>query len=247
MTIIACSADDGGGNDPPAGPVPPQHRVRRHWGERARCSSATTSTTLRQVIIRSTTPATSANQPTAIPAPDGNPSSKRPVAIALTQPDTLDGAVDDARARMGRRRVRGRPQITMPYGVGDTTDLTHTLTVLKLAGLRAVVESHDTIRLADAAAHASNLTQRPRDDDPNDAELLLLAPRTVHCYADCARGADATVLLVDVDRRRVWIDGRQALGPKNDGKTPPPPTSPSPSRGCSPSTAAPSTGWCGLG
>lgn len=33
----------------------------------------------------------------------------------------------------------GRPQITMPYGLGDTTDLTITLSVLKLAGLRAVV------------------------------------------------------------------------------------------------------------
>ena len=43
----------------------------------------------------------------------------------------------------------GRPQITLPYGLGDTADLTDALAVLKLAGLRAVVESHDTIRLAD--------------------------------------------------------------------------------------------------
>lgn len=74
----------------------------------------------------------------------------------------------------------GRPQITLPYGLGETTDLTNTLSVLKLAGLRAVVESHDTIRLADGRrARLPTLTQRPRDDDPNDVELLLLAPRTV--------------------------------------------------------------------
>lgn len=42
----------------------------------------------------------------------------------------------------------GKPQITMPYGLGDTTDLTDALAVLKLAGLPAVIESRDTIRLA---------------------------------------------------------------------------------------------------
>ena len=56
----------------------------------------------------------------------------------------------------------GRPQITMPYGLGDTTDLTDALAVLKLAGLRAVVESHDTIRLADGRrARFPTLTQTP--------------------------------------------------------------------------------------
>lgn len=40
----------------------------------------------------------------------------------------------------------GRPQITIAYGLGDTTDLTDALAVLKLAGLAAVVESHDTDR-----------------------------------------------------------------------------------------------------
>ncbi|PYY32475.1 hypothetical protein [Curtobacterium sp. MCBD17_030] len=113
----------------------------------------------------------------------------------------------------------GRPQITMPYGLGETTDLTDALAVLKLAGLRAVVESHDTIRLADGRrARFPTLTQRPRDDDPNDAELLLLAPRTVTTTQIALAEQTATVLLVDVDRRRVWIDGRQALGTKERWK-----------------------------
>jgi hypothetical protein len=113
----------------------------------------------------------------------------------------------------------GRPQITMPYGLGDTTDLTDALLVLKLAGLRAVVESHDTIRLADGRrARFPTLTQRPRDDDLNDAELLLLAPRTVTATQIALAEQTETVLLVDVDRRQVWIDGRQALGTKERWK-----------------------------
>ncbi|WP_316311615.1 hypothetical protein, partial [Clavibacter michiganensis] len=109
----------------------------------------------------------------------------------------------------------GRPQITMPYGLGDTTDLTNTLAVLKLAGLHAVVETHDTIRLADGRhARFPTLTQRPRDDDSNDAELLLLAPRTVTATHIALAEQTATVLLVDIDRRRVWIDDEQALGTK---------------------------------
>ncbi len=43
----------------------------------------------------------------------------------------------------------GRPQITMPYGSATRPTSTDTLAVLKLAGLHAVVESHDTIRLVD--------------------------------------------------------------------------------------------------
>jgi len=107
----------------------------------------------------------------------------------------------------------GRPQITMPYGLGDTTDLTNTLTVLKLAGLAAIVETHDTIRLPDGRrARFPTLTQRPGNDDPTDAELLLLAPRTVTVTQIALAEQTATVLLVDVDRRRVWIDGKQVLG-----------------------------------
>jgi len=113
----------------------------------------------------------------------------------------------------------GRPQITMPYGLGDTTDLTDTLTVLKLAGLRAVVESRDTIRLADGRrARFPTLTQRPRDELDADTDLLLLAPRTVTEMQIALAEQTATVLLVDVDRRRVWIDGRQALGTKERWK-----------------------------
>ncbi|QKS18887.1 hypothetical protein HUN58_02285 [Curtobacterium sp. Csp1] len=113
----------------------------------------------------------------------------------------------------------GRPQITMPYGLGDTTDLTEALTVLKLAGLRAVVETFDTIRIADGRrARFPTLTQRPRDEDPNEAELLLLAPRTVTAAQIALAEQTTSVLLVDVDRRRVWIDGRQALGTKERWK-----------------------------
>ncbi|MCS6583317.1 hypothetical protein [Curtobacterium citreum] len=113
----------------------------------------------------------------------------------------------------------GRPQITMPYGLGDTTDLTDALTVLKLAGLAAVVETHDTIRLADGRrAQFPTLTQRPRDDAPDDADLLLLAPRTVTATQIALAEQTDSVLLVDVDRRRVWIDGKQALGVKERWK-----------------------------
>ncbi|PZE68761.1 hypothetical protein [Curtobacterium sp. MCBD17_021] len=113
----------------------------------------------------------------------------------------------------------GRPQITMPYGLGDTTDLTDALAVLKLAGLAAVVESHDTIRLADGRrARFPTLTQRPSDELLADSELLLLAPRTVTATQIALAEQTATVLLVDVDRRRVWIDGRQALGTKERWK-----------------------------
>ncbi|PYY31522.1 hypothetical protein DEI89_16995 [Curtobacterium sp. MCBD17_030] len=101
----------------------------------------------------------------------------------------------------------------MPYGLGETTDLTDALAVLKLAGLAAVVETHDTIRLADGRrARFPTLTQRPRDEDVDDAELLLMAPRTVTATQIALAEQTATVLLVDVDRRRVWIDGKQVLG-----------------------------------
>lgn len=107
----------------------------------------------------------------------------------------------------------GRPQITMPHGLGDTTDLTEALLVLKLAGLAAVVETHDTIRLGDGRrARFPTLTQRPRDEDRDEVELLLLAPRTVTATQIALAEQTATVLLVDVDRRRVWIDGEQVLG-----------------------------------
>lgn len=106
----------------------------------------------------------------------------------------------------------GRPQITMPYGLGDTTDLTDALLVLKLAGLHAVVEAHDTIRLPDGRrARFPSFTQRPRGEDA-DADLLLLAPRTVTATQIALAEQTDTVLLVDVDRRRVWIDGQQVLG-----------------------------------
>ncbi|PZF66964.1 hypothetical protein DEJ33_06750 [Curtobacterium sp. MCPF17_047] len=107
----------------------------------------------------------------------------------------------------------GRPQITMPYGLGDTTDLTDALAVLKLAGLAAVVETHDTIRLADGRrARFPTLTQNPRNEAVADADLLLLAPRTVTVTQIALAEQTATVLLVDVDRRRVWVDGKQVLG-----------------------------------
>lgn len=107
----------------------------------------------------------------------------------------------------------GRPQITLPYGLGETADLTDALAVLKLAGLHAVVESHDTIRLADGRrARFPTLTQQPREEVELHAELLLLAPRTVTSTQIALAEQTATVLLVDVDRRRVWIDGKQVLG-----------------------------------
>jgi len=113
----------------------------------------------------------------------------------------------------------GRPQITMPYGLGDTTDLTDTLTVLKLAGLAAVVETHDTIRLADGRrARLPSLTQKPRDEPEVHAELLLLAPRTVTATQIALAEQTSTVLLVDVDRRRVWIDGKQVFGSSDQWK-----------------------------
>jgi hypothetical protein len=113
----------------------------------------------------------------------------------------------------------GKPQILMPNGLGDTTDLTDTLLVLKLAGLTPVVESHDTLRLADGRrARFPALTQRPRDDDPDDAELLLLTPRTITATQIALAEQTPSVLLVDVDRRRVWIDGRQTLGTKERWK-----------------------------
>ncbi|PZE61994.1 hypothetical protein [Curtobacterium sp. MCLR17_044] len=107
----------------------------------------------------------------------------------------------------------GRPQITLPYGLGATADLTDALAVLKLAGLHAVVESHDTIRLADGRrARLPTSTRNPRGEPDTPAELLLLAPRTVMQMQIALAEQTDTVLLVDVDRRRVWIDGKQVLG-----------------------------------
>ncbi len=112
----------------------------------------------------------------------------------------------------------GRPQITMPYGLGDTTDLTLTLSVLKLAGFPAVIESHDSIRLPDGRrARFPSVTQRPRGDEA-DADLLLLAPRTVTETQIALAEQTETVLLVDVDRRRVWIDREQVLGARDRWK-----------------------------
>ena len=107
----------------------------------------------------------------------------------------------------------GRPQITLPYGLGETADLTDALAVLKLAGLHAVVESHDTIRLADGRrARLPTSTRNPRGEPDTPAELLLLAPRTVMQMQVALAEQTGTVLLVDVDRRRVWVDGKQVLG-----------------------------------
>ncbi|MGN8048140.1 hypothetical protein ACTJKO_00525 [Curtobacterium sp. 22159] len=112
----------------------------------------------------------------------------------------------------------GRPQITMPYGLGDSTDLTIALSVLKLAGIPAIIESHDTIRLPDGRrARFPSLTQRPRGEEA-DADLLLLAPRTVTATQIVLAEQTETVLLVDVDRRRVWIDGEQVLGVRDRWK-----------------------------
>lgn len=106
-----------------------------------------------------------------------------------------------------------RPQITLPYGLGGTTDLTDALAALKLAGLAAVVESHDTIRLADGRrARLPTLTRNPDGEPDTPAELLLLAPRTVMQMQIALAEQTTTVLLVDVDRRRVWVDGKQVLG-----------------------------------
>jgi len=107
----------------------------------------------------------------------------------------------------------GRPQITLPYGLGETADLTDALAVLKLAGLHAVVESHDTIRLADGRrARLPTSTRTPRGEPDTPAELLLLAPRTVMQMQIALAEQTEAVLLVDVDRRRVWVNGKQVLG-----------------------------------
>ncbi|WP_144709749.1 hypothetical protein [Curtobacterium pusillum] len=112
-----------------------------------------------------------------------------------------------------------KPQITMPYGLGDTTDLTDALAVLKLAGHTAVVESYDTIRLPDGRrARFPTSTQKPRDELAVPAELLLLAPRTVTTTQIALAEQTTTVLLVDVDRRRVWVDGKQVLGSQDRWK-----------------------------
>jgi len=107
----------------------------------------------------------------------------------------------------------GRPHITLPYGLGETADLTDALAVLELAGLHAVVESHDTIRLADGRrARLPTSTRNPRGEPDTPAELLLLAPRTVMQMQIALAEQTETVLLVDVDRRRVWAGGKQVLG-----------------------------------
>ncbi|WP_412161659.1 hypothetical protein [Curtobacterium flaccumfaciens] len=56
------------------------------------------------------------------------------------------------------------------------------------------------------------MTQRPRDEPDGGADLLLLAPRTVTATQIALAEQSATTLLVDVDRRRVWVDGKQVLG-----------------------------------
>ncbi|WJY00857.1 hypothetical protein [Curtobacterium sp. 458] len=90
--------------------------------------------------------------------------------------------------------------------------MTLAISVLKLAGLSAVIESHDTIRLPDGRrARFPSFTQRPRGED-TDVDLLLLTPRTVTATQIALAKQTETVLLVDVDRRRVWIDGEQVLG-----------------------------------
>ncbi|MBT1673412.1 hypothetical protein [Curtobacterium flaccumfaciens] len=64
----------------------------------------------------------------------------------------------------------------------------------------------------------STLTQRPRDEERDEAKLLLLAPWTVTATQIALAKQTATVLLVDVDRRRIWIDGTQVLETKERWK-----------------------------
>ncbi len=163
-------------------------------------------------------------------------------------PTPQTSAADDAWLEWVNAAYSGRPQVTLPYGLGDTTDLTNTLSVLKLAGLRAVVESHDTIRLADG--------RRARFPDPHSASsrrshgrrgTAPVGARTVTATQIALAEQTATVLLVDVDDAASGLTASRRSGRRSGGRTPPRSTSPSPSRGCSPSTAPPSTGWCGPG
>ena len=107
----------------------------------------------------------------------------------------------------------GRPHITLPYGLGETADLTDALAVLKLAGLNAVVESHDTLRLVDGRrARLHTATKNPRTEQQKDSELILLVPRVLSPSLIALAEQNANILLVDVKRRRVWADGKQRLG-----------------------------------
>jgi len=49
-------------------------------------------------------------------------------------------------------------------------------------------------------------------------DLLLLAPRTVTKTQIALAEQSEAMLLVDVDRRRVWIDGEQVLGVRDRWK-----------------------------
>jgi hypothetical protein len=105
------------------------------------------------------------------------------------------------------------PHITVPYGLGETADLTEILTVLTTAGLAAVVETYDTIRLPDGRrARLPSATKNPRTTNAGNAELTLLAPAFLTATHIVLAERHPGILLVDVRRRRVWVDGRQVLG-----------------------------------
>jgi hypothetical protein len=105
------------------------------------------------------------------------------------------------------------PHIAVPYGLGETADLTDVLTVLTTAGLSAVVESYETIRLSDGRhARVPSATKNPRTSDTGNAELTLLVPAFLTATHIVLAERHPGILLVDVQRRRVWVDGKQVLG-----------------------------------
>ncbi len=195
------------------------------------------------------TSAPSANQHTVTPVPGGNRSSKRPAGLSpspsptprqaqLMMPGSNGSTPHTAAGRRSRcvwarrhHRPHQHPQC------------------LEARGLRAVVESHDTIRLDG---------RRPRTlPDPHSASSRRRT-RTTRKLLLLARGLSLRRRSRSRSRPRLcsWSTSTDAAsgltasrrsGRRSGGRTPPRSTSPSPSRGCSPSTAPPSTGWCGPG
>lgn len=112
-----------------------------------------------------------------------------------------------------------REQDVLPSPVkAPTLNLTAALHGLRLAGLGPVIESYNTIRLGDGrrariAQRDHGRTRNPSDDEPS----LLLVPLTHaheaigHQIDELARAAP-NVIFAGGANRRVWVDGRQALG-----------------------------------
>jgi hypothetical protein len=106
--------------------------------------------------------------------------------------------------------------LSLPFGLGWTIDITHTLTALAAAGMPAKVEAFDRLRFEDGrtgflSTPDPTTTITDGVPDSRDADLIVLPGGSEGGVLSLARRYPDLVV-VNGKRQRVWADGRQVSG-----------------------------------